>query len=107
MSEICTTGIWCPKTSREREFVAAWTTFAGWASGMPGAGTLRLTRDEGDAGRFVSLGVWTSNEAVRAWKGSPDFRHRIGRVLEHVDSVEPSELAVVATATSDSATIPT
>ncbi len=104
MGEICTMGTWNPKPGREREFVAAWTWFADWAAGMPGAGTLRLTRDEGESGRFVSFGLWRSDQAVRAWKGSPEFRAKIGSVLEYVDRFEPWELAVVATAASEATT---
>jgi heme-degrading monooxygenase HmoA len=98
MNEVYTTGAWRPKPGREQEFVDAWTAFAGWAAGMLGAGTLRLTRDGGDPRRYVSLGRWQSEEAVRAWKSSPEFRERIGRVLQHVDGFEPAELTVVATA---------
>lgn len=95
MSELYTTGTWRPKPGRDAEFVAAWQEFAAWAAAMPGAGTLRLTRDTGDAGRYVSLGRWQDDEAVRAWKASADFRERIGRVLQHVDGFEPAELAVL------------
>ena len=98
MSEIYTTGVWRPKPGREREFVEAWTTFAGWAATMPGAGTLRLARDAGDPGRFVSLARWQNEDVVRAWKASPQFRERIGRVLQHVDGFEPAELTVMVDA---------
>jgi heme-degrading monooxygenase HmoA len=103
MTEACTTGTWRPKAGHEQEFVAAWTVFADWAAGMPDAGTLRLTRDDADPGRFVSFGVWQSNEAMRAWKNSPDFRERMSRVQHHVDAFEPRELTVVATAASAAA----
>lgn len=33
---------------------------------------------------------------AHVWQAVPDFRERIGRVLQHVDTVEPSELGVVA-----------
>ena len=101
MNPVCTTGVWKPKVGEEQEFVAAWTAFASWAGTMPGAGTLRLARDDGDARRYVSFGVWESGDAVRAWKGSPEFRERIARVLRHVEGFEPAELTVVATAASD------
>ena len=103
MTEVYTTGTWRPKPGREEEFVAAWTAFAGWAAASDGAGTLRLTRDRGDSARFVSLGRWQNGEVVAAWKGSPEFRERIGRVLQHVDDFVPAELDVVVTATPDRA----
>jgi hypothetical protein len=48
MSQICTTGTWTPKAGQEDAFVATWQEFAGWASQMPGATTLRLARDTND-----------------------------------------------------------
>jgi heme-degrading monooxygenase HmoA len=103
MSEVYTTGTWTANSGREDAFVEAWAEFAGWASGMPGVGTLVLTRDVRGAARFVSFGSWESIEAVRAWKNTPDFRERLARVLQHVAEFEPTELAVVATAESGTA----
>jgi heme-degrading monooxygenase HmoA len=98
MSHTYTTGSWKPTAGKQDVFVAAWSGFAAWASGMPGAGTLRLARDTRDPERFVSFAAWDSIEAVRAWKSAPDFRERLARVLQHVAEFEPSELKVVATA---------
>jgi heme-degrading monooxygenase HmoA len=98
MTAIYTSGTWQLDPGNEEAFVAAWTEFARWASGMPGAGTLRLARDLRASGRFVSFGAWDSLEAVRAWKSAPDFRERMAHLLQHVAEFEPSELAVVASA---------
>ncbi len=98
MTEIYTTGRWRPNTGEEEGFVEAWAGFAAWASGMPGAGRLLLTRDLRDPDVFVSFGAWKSIDAVRVWKGAPDFRERMARVLRHVADFEPAELAVVAAA---------
>ena len=98
MTAIYTSGTWQLEPRNEEAFVAAWTEFAGWAAGMPGAGTLRLARDLRASGRFVSFGAWDSLEAVRAWKSAPDFRERMAHVLQHVAEFEPSELAVVTSA---------
>ena len=97
MGEIYTTGNWKPKAGEEDAFVAAWSEFAGWASQMPGAGKLRLARDEQDPTSYVSFGRWESLEAAHAWKGSPEFRERMGRVQQHVEQFTPAELAIVAT----------
>jgi heme-degrading monooxygenase HmoA len=106
MGEIYTTGSWKPSPGREDAFVEAWAQFAGWASSMPGAGTLRLMRDLHQPGRFVSVGDWESIEEVRNWKSSLEFRERMARVLQHVEEFEPTELAVVATAEAGSTTFP-
>jgi heme-degrading monooxygenase HmoA len=102
MSEVYTTGSWKPNPGGEDAFVAAWTRFAGWASSMSGAGTLRLVRDLHDPGRYVSFGDWESIGQVKAWKSSPEFRERMAQVLQHVDEFQPTELALVATAEAGS-----
>jgi heme-degrading monooxygenase HmoA len=96
MGEIYTTGAWKPRAGKEDVFVGAWTEFAAWASGMAGAGTLRLTRDARDRQRFVSFGRWESNESVRAWKSDPDFRERLARVMQYVDEFAATELELIA-----------
>lgn len=96
LTEVYTTGVWTPNAGEEDAFVAAWAEFARWASEMPGAGTVRLTRDLRDPGRFVSFAAWESIEAVRAWKSSPEFKERMSRVQQYVDQFAPTELEVVA-----------
>lgn len=100
MTELITTGVWRVGAGHEAEFVAAWTAFAEWASGRPGAGTLRLGRDAGDPSRYVSFAPWQDDASVRAWKSAPEFRERIALVLQYVDMFEPAELDVVATVTA-------
>lgn len=98
MSEVYTTGSWKPSPGSADAFIEAWKTFAAWASGQPGAGTLRLVHDLHEPGRFVSFGAWGSIDEVRAWKQSPEFRERMARVLQHVEVFEPTELELVAAA---------
>jgi heme-degrading monooxygenase HmoA len=105
MAEIYTTGTWTPYPGKEEDFVRAWAEFASWASGMPGAGLLSLTRDVRDTERFVSFGGWESLEQVRDWKGSPDFRERMAQVLQHVAEFQPTELRLIATADAGAAEI--
>lgn len=100
MSEYLTTGEWIAKDGQADAFVDAWEAFASWAAGMPGAGRLRLSRDLGNASRFVSFGTWTDLELVHAWKSDPDFRSRMGAVQQHVAEFHPAELEVVRVAGS-------
>ena len=65
------------------------------ASGMPGAGTLRLARNLGDPQRFLSVVAWESSDTVRTLKGAPEFRERMGRVQKHVDTFASAELEVL------------
>jgi heme-degrading monooxygenase HmoA len=98
MSEFITSGAWRPKPGEEDAFIAAWGEFAAWASGMEGAGTLRLMRDLGDPSQFLSTGIWGTIEQVHAWKASAEFRPRMGRVQQYVAQFTPAELQVIATA---------
>ena len=51
-----------------------------------------------EEGRYVSFGDWSSETAVRGWKGSPEFKERMAQVLLHVDEFHPSELVLIAVA---------
>ena len=100
MSECVTTGIWIVDEANRDAFVEAWSDFAEWACGKPGAGTLRLGHDQNDPRRHVSFGVWDSPAAVQAWRTDPEFRDRLARVLQHVDEFDSTNLDVLATRTS-------
>lgn len=98
MSTVYTSGTWTPSPGREDAFVDAWEQFAAWASAMPGAGRLSLTRDLYEEGRYVSFGAWASEDAIRGWKGSPEFKERMAQVLQHVGDFKSAELGLVAEA---------
>jgi heme-degrading monooxygenase HmoA len=105
MAELVTTGTWLVGPDQESAFVAAWADFAAWASSMPGAPTLRLGRDVDHPTRFVSFAAWGSRDAVRTWKGQPDFRARMAQVLQHVEDFHALELDVLATAHEGTKTV--
>jgi heme-degrading monooxygenase HmoA len=96
---IYTTGSWRPFRGHEAAFLQAWEEFMGWATELPGAGEAVLARDEREPGRFVSFASWESMDAVHAWKHSPEFKPRMGRVQEHIDGFAPTELEVVVRVT--------
>jgi heme-degrading monooxygenase HmoA len=97
--EIFTSGRFEVEPGNEDAFVAAWSEFAVWVSEHAGAQTLRLFRDVRNPGRFVSIGQWDAAEAVQAWKSSPEFKERIGRVVEQTTEFEPTELVTLAKVT--------
>ena len=101
MSNVYTTGSWKPFPGEEDAFVEAWAAFADWASEQPGAGVARLARDLRDPERFVSFMDWESIEAVRSWKGSPEFKERMSPVQKHIDKFTPTELELVASRGGD------
>jgi heme-degrading monooxygenase HmoA len=106
MGTVYTSGTWTPSAGREQAFVEAWEEFAAWATRQPDAGRLQLTHDLNAEGRYVSFGAWPSEDAVRGWKGSPEFKERLAQVLQHVDEFQPAELAVIATAEDGAAAAP-
>jgi heme-degrading monooxygenase HmoA len=96
MGEVYTTGSWRPFAGQEEAFLAEWKEFMAWACSQPGAGRAILARDLRDPERFVSVAAWDSIDAVKAWKGSSEFKPRMSRVQAHVDKFAPTELDVVA-----------
>src|SRR5690348_640142 len=95
MGEVYSSGAWTAKEGEGDAFVEAWTKFAGWLGTMPGAGTARLTRDLSEPRRYLSFAPWESAEAMRAWKSSPEFRERMGKVQAHVAEFHPGEMELV------------
>jgi heme-degrading monooxygenase HmoA len=91
VTESYTMGFWTAKAGEEDAFVAAWTEFAEWIKTQPGVRTLRLVRDLNEPARFISFADWDGIEAIHAWKSSPEFRERIGRVRQHTDEFRPAE----------------
>ena len=55
-----------------------------------------LARDLRIERRFVSFVGWDDMDAVRGWKGHPEFKERMSRVQQFVDKFAPTELEVVA-----------
>ncbi len=103
MPDAYTMGSWRPFPGQEDDFIEAWTEFASWATGLPGSGLARLTRDLREPDRFWSFLDWESMEAVRNWKDSPEFKERMGRVQKHIDGFAPTELELVASRMSGAA----
>ena len=103
MYEIFTHGRFEVAPENEQAFVEAWTEFAAWTSQRPGAGTIRLFRDVRNAGRFVSLGQWDDAGAVQDWKGSPEFKERLGRLVRLASDFEPTEQVTLVRASGGTA----
>lgn len=97
MARVYTTGSWRPFEGRDDDFLREWQEFMEWAASLPGAGRGVLARDLRDPGRYVSFMEWDDLDAVRAWKGSEEFKPRMSRVQAHVDEFAPTEVEVVAT----------
>jgi heme-degrading monooxygenase HmoA len=96
MGEVYSSGTWKAKDGQEKEFEEAWTAFARWLNGMPGAGTARLTKDLSEPGRYLSFADWESVDQMQAWKSDPAFGEHMGPVQAHVAEFTPSEMELVA-----------
>ena len=95
-----TTGSWQPFPGQEDAFHGAWEEFARWAAALEGAGEAVLVRDLRVVGRYVSFLGWDSMDAIRGWKGHPEFKERMGRVQQHIDKFSPTETEVVVRVSS-------
>jgi heme-degrading monooxygenase HmoA len=91
MAESYTMGFWTAKAGEEDALVAAWTEFSEWIRQQPGVGEMRLVRDLKEPQKFISFADWDSIESIHAWKSTPEFRERIGRVKQHTDEFVASE----------------
>ena len=100
MYEIFTNGRFEVEPENEQAFVKAWSELAAWISQRPGSRGVRLVRDLRNAGRFVSNGKWDDADAVRAFKSSPEFKERLGRVVRHAREFEPTEHVTLVKATA-------
>jgi heme-degrading monooxygenase HmoA len=95
MSETYTSGVWTVKAGEEDAFVEAWKDFVRWATGFDGSQTFRLVRDTESPSSFLSFAPWDSFETQQAWKQSPEFRERIGKVRWHCEDFQPSTYELV------------
>jgi heme-degrading monooxygenase HmoA len=95
VAETYTIGFWRAKAGEEDALAAAWTEFAEWIKEQPGVHTLRLVRDVKEPAKFISFANWDGIEQVRAWKATPEFKERIGRVKQHTDEFTAAEAEVV------------
>ncbi len=95
--QVYTFGLWYTKPGKEAKFVAAWESFARWTSkhqtGM--AGEARLLQDIDQPRRLVSIGGWTDNQRVQAWRESPEFRAFFAKAKELCEETQPHMLRPV------------
>lgn len=90
MSQPYTSGDWYVQVGRETAFIAAWQDLADWTAGeAPGAGWARLLQDRDDPRHFVSVGPWSDDAAIEAWRASEGFQQRVGRLRELLERFEP------------------
>jgi heme-degrading monooxygenase HmoA len=86
-----TMGFWTAKDGEEDALIAAWTEFAEWIEQQPGVHEVRLVRDLKEPRKFISFADWDDIESIHAWKSTPEFRERIGRVKQHTDAFVAGE----------------
>lgn len=93
MVEVYTLGDWKVKEGHADEFVAAWREFAEWSlANAPGAIWAKLLRDTENDHRFVSIGPWTSIDAIDGWRQLDGWAERIGRIRQLLIDFTPGTL---------------
>jgi len=97
MAGMYTSGDWHVKHGSEAAFVAGWREFAEWtAANIPGNTFAKLLQDDADTRHFVSFGPWRDAAAVSAWREHPEFRERVGRLQELLESFVARGMSVAA-----------
>ena len=69
----------------------------GRSSTAPGAESFVLIRHAADPLRFLSFGAWTDADAVTSWRGSDEFRERLGRCRALCEEFEGHDYTAAAT----------
>ena len=95
MAETYTMGFWTAKPGEEDALAAAWTEFADWIRERDGVHSLQLVRDVKQPEKFISFANWDGIEPIQAWKATPEFKERIGRVKQHTVEFTAAEAEVV------------
>jgi heme-degrading monooxygenase HmoA len=80
------------KPGLEDTFVAAWEEFAEWTAAQYPGSHAWLLRDRERPNTFISVGPWSSEEAIGEWRNSEGFLERIGRIRELLQSFEARTL---------------
>jgi heme-degrading monooxygenase HmoA len=90
MTQLYTSGKWTVVSGREEEFVALWSEMAEWTSAeIPGSSWAVLLQDHDKPNVFLSVGPWDTVDAIAAWRGSPGFQERVGRIRALLEDFEP------------------
>jgi len=97
--DVYTAGLWTVRPGNEALFIAAWQEFATWTTQHgPGNPNARLLQDLNEPRRFLSFGLWDSNESVDAWRQLPEFQAFFAKAKELCEAIEPYTLRQVAVA---------
>ncbi|HEY6951936.1 MAG TPA: antibiotic biosynthesis monooxygenase family protein, partial [Bacteroidota bacterium] len=92
-----TLGVWTARPGQEKAFIAEWERFAKWTSkNYPGAETGYLLQDPEHPQQFISFGPWKNNEAIKAWRESPEFKAFVVKARELCEDFKPRSLVSVA-----------
>jgi heme-degrading monooxygenase HmoA len=90
-------GRWEVKEGKEAEFVERWKEWLGWSSqNVPGFRSAHLLRSQDDLRMFTSVSDWDTDEQLKAWKTSEDFRQKFGAARELCDEFVGGDFDVAA-----------
>lgn len=97
-----TLGNWTVKSGNEVAFIAEWKRFADWsANHCGGAGTAYLLQDVEHPHMFISYGPWDNADAIKAWRGTPEFQAFVGSVRRLCENFVPHSMKLAATSIAE------
>jgi heme-degrading monooxygenase HmoA len=96
-SRIYTLALWTARPGCGESFISTWEAFALWtAQNCPGAGRAYLLQDSAHPDQFISFGPWESDDAVKSWRGSAEFKEFVLKIRELCSDFQPRSLLTVA-----------
>lgn len=99
IGQLFTSGTWLIKEGKESEFISAWSRFAEWTSrsGLA-AGSGHLLQDEANPRSFLSFASWESQQEIRQWRDTSEFKAFVASARELCEDIQPRTLSLVALA---------
>jgi quinol monooxygenase YgiN len=90
-------GEWLVREGSEEEFIQTWTTFVEWSlDSAPGAESFVLVRSMEEPRKFLSLGVWESQQAQERWREMPQMQVILGQCRALCDEYDTHRYTLAA-----------
>jgi heme-degrading monooxygenase HmoA len=94
--ELYTLAQWVVKEGKEQEFIDAWQAYIADGAKKFEVTGAHMLQDAEISKRFVSFGVWESEEKIAEWRGSPEFKNFMAKASVLCDLAEPRNYKLVA-----------
>ena len=88
--------LWQVKKGNEKNFIDTWNKFAEYSLKNHRVFEGTLLQENENSQKFVSYGRWEDDEAIKEWRGSPEFNKYFVRFKELCDDIQPKTLKQVS-----------